>query len=58
MCSIDSKLDWVLSLSTLIADTRTGSKDQSLDAGASKTVKTVLSENSDTDKIVVMDGVC
>ena len=58
LCSIDSKLDKVLSLSTLIADTRTGSKDQSLEAGATKTVKTVLSENSDTDKIVVVDGIC
>ena len=58
LCSIDSKLDKVLSLSTLIADTRAGSKDQSLEAGAPKTVKTVLSENSDTDKIVVVDGIC
>ena len=57
LCSIDNKLDKVLSLSTLIAETRAGNNEQSVDAGASKIVKTTLVESSDTDNIVVVDGI-
>ena len=44
-------------MSTLIAETRAGNNEQSVDAGASKIVKSTLVESSDTDNIVVVDGI-
>ena len=44
-------------MSTLIAETRASNNEQSVDAGASKIVKTTLVESSDTDNIVVVDGI-